>query len=98
MNEILLTLIILILCGILVGSYYISWKEREKLLKMFMAKDLREITDNEALEKLPKQEELKESELVNMDDVIENEALFDKHLAAVRTQAKEEFEKGQEIT
>jgi uncharacterized protein YneF (UPF0154 family) len=98
MNEILLTITILILCGTLAGSYYISWKEREKLLKMFMAKDLREVTDNEVLEKLPKQEEQKPSDLVNMDDVIEDEALFDRHIAAVKAQAKEEFEKGQDIT
>ncbi len=93
MSEIILTITIVFLIGSLAVSQYISWKEREKLLKMFMAKDLREVTDNEVLEKMPKQEPEKPSDAVSMDDAIEDEELFDKHLQAVKAQAKEELNK-----
>jgi hypothetical protein len=96
MSEIILTITIIVLLGYTAVSQYITTKEREKLLKMFMAKDLREVTDNEALERLSEVEEQKPSENVSMDDVIEDEKLFDLHLQAVKTQAKEEFEKDQE--
>jgi hypothetical protein len=96
MSEIVLTIVIIVLLLSLAVSQYISWKEKEKLIKMFMAKDLGEVTANEALEKLPKGKEEKPPDMVSMDDAIEDDALFDKHIAAVRTQAKEEFEKAQE--
>ena len=74
-------------------SNYINTKEREKLLKMFMAKDLREVTDNEVMEKQKPQEETKPSDNIPMEDVIEDEVLFDRHIASVKLQAKEELEK-----
>jgi hypothetical protein len=96
--DIVLTIVILFL----LVERYLSQKtnilEREKLMKMFMAKDLREVTDNEVLDKMPKQEPFKPSDEVSMDDAIEDDKLFDLHLEAVKKQAKEEFDRQQELT
>lgn len=93
MTEIILTITIFLLLGYVAWSNYINGKEREKLLKMFMAKDLREVTDNEVLEKMPKQEEIKPSDNVSMDDAIDDVELFDRHINAMKAQAKEELDK-----
>lgn len=93
MNELIQTITIVVLLVYIAVSQYLTWKEREKLLKMIMAKDLREVTDNEVLEHMPKQEPVKPNEMMSMDDVIEDEAVFDKHIAAVKKQAEEDFDK-----
>ena len=98
MSEIILTITILILCGTLVGSNYINYKEREKLLKLFKAKDLQEVTANEVIEKTKEPLPFKAPENVEMSEVVEDEALFDKHIAAVQKQAKEEFDKANEFS
>jgi hypothetical protein len=77
-------------------SQYITTKEREKLLKLFKAKDLQELTANEVIEKTKEPQPFKASDEVQMEDVIEDEALFDKHIAAVQKQAKEEYDKSNE--
>jgi uncharacterized protein YacL len=96
MTEIILTIIIAILLAFLGYTQFIHIKEREKLLKMFMAKDLREITDNEVLDKMPEPKPFKAPDEVSMDDAIEDDVLFDRHLAAVKKQAEEEYEKANE--
>ncbi len=93
MSEVILTIIIGILLGYIGYIQFVGIKEREKLLKMFMAKDLREVTDNEALEKIPEQEPIKSPDIVSMDDAIDDEKLFDRHIEAVKLQAKEELAK-----
>jgi uncharacterized protein YacL len=95
-TEIILTIIIAILLAFLGYTQYIHIQEREKLLKMFMAKDLREITDNEVISKTKEPLPFKAPDSVSMDDVIEDDVLFDRHLAAVKKQAQEEFNKEQD--
>jgi len=97
-TEIILTIIIAILLGYMGYTQLIHTKEREKLLKMFMAKDLREVTDNEVLDKLPEPKPFKAPDEVSMDDAIEDDKLFDLHLAAVKAQAKEEFDKQSDLS
>lgn len=97
MNEIILLAIIFIQLVLLVVLEYLTIKDRQKLLKMFMAKDLREVTDNEALEKLPDQTPEVSPDMVSMDDAVEDEKLFDRHVAAVKAQAREELKKEVEI-
>ena len=53
-TELILTIIILILTVTITLITYLNSKEREKLVKAILAKDLRELTDNEALEKIKK--------------------------------------------
>lgn len=90
------TIVIIALLLYIAVSQYINVKEREKLLKMFMAKDLQEITANEVIEKQPPPPVVKPPDVVSMDDVVEDEVLFDKHIQAVKAQAKEEFDKANE--
>jgi hypothetical protein len=98
MTEVILSIVILGLLIYIAVSQYITGKEREKLLKMFMAKDLREVTDNEALEKIPKKEPfIKPPDLASMDEVAEDEVLFDKHMQAMKAAAKEELKKEVEV-
>jgi uncharacterized membrane protein YraQ (UPF0718 family) len=93
MIDIVLSIVIATLMGLVAYLIYTQQKEREKLLKMFMAKDLREVTDNEVMEKTKEPEPYKPSDNVSMDDVIDDEKLFDRHIAAVKLQAKEELAK-----
>jgi ABC-type iron transport system FetAB permease component len=93
MIEIIVIIALLIYIAV---SQYITIKEREKLMKLFMAKDLSEVTANEVVAKLPKQEPIKPSENIPMEDVIEDEVLFDKHIAAVKLHAEEEFKREQD--
>lgn len=93
MSEIILTIIIGILLVYVGYVQHVSIREREKLLKMFMAKDLREVTDNEVLDKMPKPEPYKPPDSISMDDAIDDEVIFDRHIAAVKLQAKEELKK-----
>ncbi len=91
--------IVILLQMVFVGYLvYMHQQEREKLLKMFMAKDLREVTDNEALEKIPDQPFIKPPDLASMDEAADDEKLFDRHVAAVKAQAREELKKEVEIT
>lgn len=87
--------IVIVLGFILLQGWTLyQWREdREKLLKMFMAKDLREVTDNEALEKIPKTNIKLPPEVVSTDEMLEDEKLFDKHIAAVKKQAEDEANK-----
>jgi hypothetical protein len=93
MIEIILTIVIAFLLLYVAVSQYISTREREKLFKMFMAKDLREVTDNEVIERMKEPEPYKPSDNVSMDDAIDDEVVFDRHIAAVKLQAKEELAK-----
>lgn len=91
------TIIIIALILLVAYLIYTQQKEREKLLKMFMAKDLREVTDNEALERLPDQAPEVPPDLVSMDDATEDDKLFTRHLQAVKAAAKEELKKEIEV-
>ncbi len=94
MIDILLTIVITLLLLFVAYLIYTQQKEREKLLKMFMAKDLREVTDNEVMERMPKEQEPQpQSDLQSMDDLVDDEEGFDRHVAAVKAQAKEELHK-----
>jgi len=96
-SEVILTIVIIVLLVYVAVSQYSNVKEREKLLKMFMAKDLREVTDNEVLEKMPKQEPEKPNDMVAMEDVADDEELFDKHIQVMKAAAKEEIRKEHEV-
>jgi len=50
--EIVLAIVIVALLALQGVSQYYYAKEREKLLKMIMAKNLTEVTDNERVEKI----------------------------------------------
>ena len=93
MSEVILTITIALLIIYSLVSNYINTKEREKLLKMFMAKDLRELTDNEVMEKTKEPEPYKPPDSMSMDDAVDDEVVFDRHIAAVKLQAKEELAK-----
>lgn len=93
MVDIVLSIVIALLLLLIAYLIYSQQKEREKLLKMFMAKDLREVTDNEALEKIPEQPFIKPPDNVSMDDVVEDEELFDRHINAMKLEAKEQLAK-----
>ena len=98
MSEVILSIVILGLLIYVAVSQYITIKEREKFLKMFMAKDLREVTDNEVLEKMPKEEPfIKPPDMVSMDDAVDDEVVFNRHLEAVKAAAKEELKKEVEV-
>jgi hypothetical protein len=92
------TIVIIALLIYIAVSQYITVKEREKLLKLFKAKDLQEVTANEVIEKTKEPLPFKAPENVSMDDVIEDEVLFDKHIAAVQKQAKDEYDKQNEFS
>jgi hypothetical protein len=92
MLEIIVIIALIILLGIVI---IVNIQERERLVKMILAKNLTEYTNNEALDKIPKQTPFKPSDEVSMDDAIEDDKLFDLHLAAVKKQAQEEFDKVQ---
>jgi uncharacterized membrane protein YraQ (UPF0718 family) len=91
--DIVLSFVIATLMGLVAYLIYTQQKEREKLLKMFMAKDLREVTDNEVMEKTKEPEPYKPPDSMSMDDAIDDEVVFDRHIAAVKLQAKEELAK-----
>lgn len=96
MSEIILSIIIV---ALLVDRYMFQQsiaKERKEWTKAMIAKTLREITDDEVIQKQEPIKEKAPSEFIEMDDVVEDEALFDKHIAAVKAQAKEEFDKSLE--
>ena len=81
MVEITLTIVIFALICVIGITQYTSIKEREKLLKLLMERDLKEVTDNEYVEKIPKQ---KENKLDN--DIVEvnpdEDTIFDKAIKA----------------
>ena len=92
------TIVIIALLIYLAVSQYITVKEREKLLKLFKAKDLQEVTANEVMEKTKEPPPFKAPDEVSMDDAMEDEALFDRHIAAVQKQAKDEYDKQNEFS
>jgi DNA-binding HxlR family transcriptional regulator len=97
-SEIILAFILIVL---VIERFYIQraiQQERKEWTKGMLAKNLRELTDNEALERLPDEEEPQQSDVVSMDDVIEDDKVFDLHIAAVKKQAEEEFENATKIT
>jgi hypothetical protein len=69
--------IIALICLIAV-TQYTGIKEREKLLKLFMAKDLKEVTDNEYTQKIKPQK----TEPPEFADITEDETIFDKAIKA----------------
>lgn len=91
MSEIILTIVILILAISVAVSQYISFKEREKMMKIFIAKTLREVTDNEVMEKQKPPEDTKPIEYIPLD--AEDEVLFDKHIKQEIKDAQEDFDK-----
>jgi hypothetical protein len=93
MSEIILAIIIAVLLVERYLSNRAMQQEREKMMKMFMAKDLREVTDNEVMEKTKEPEPYKPPDSMSMDDAIDDEVVFDRHIAAVKLQAKEELNK-----
>lgn len=60
MSEVILSITILLLLVSIAVSQYISIKEREKLMKLLMARNLQEVTDNEVMEKLNPNKETKD--------------------------------------
>lgn len=96
MSEILLTIVILILAITLAVSQYINFKEREKMMKIFIAKSLREVTDNEVMEKQKPVEDTKPIEYIPLD--AEDDVLFDKHIKREISDAQEEYEKTGEFS
>ncbi len=80
-SFILFGVIVVLVCLNVITSYN-GIKEREKLLKMLMAKDLKEVTDNEYTEKIiPK--ETPPSEFVELTP--DDETMFDR---AIREEVK----------
>lgn len=90
MTEIILVIVIVALLASIGVSQYNGIKERErlikdaiqereKLIKLIKAKDLREITDNEVMEKVT-QEEVKPPDVVELHP--DDEATFDKTIEA----------------
>lgn len=74
MSEIILSITILLLLVSISVSQYISIKEREKLMKLLMARNLAEVTDNEVMEKINPNKETKDipndiQELTPDDDI-----------------------------
>ncbi len=97
MTDIILSLVILFL---LVERYLTQkgfQQERKEWTKGMLAKDLRELTDNEVMEKTKEPEPYKPPDSVSMDDAVDDEVLFDRHIAAVKAQAKEELKKEMEV-
>ena len=80
MVEITLTIVIFLLICVIGVLQYTSIREREKLLKLFMAKDLKEVTDNEYTQKLKpqKKQEIPDVVEVNPDE----DTIFDKAIKA----------------
>ncbi len=95
--DIVLSVVIFFLLVERYLSQKTNQQEREKLLKMFMAKDLQEVTANEALERLPNQAPEVPNDMVPMEDVADDEKLFDKHIQVMKAAAKEEIRKEHEV-
>jgi len=92
--------LILVIGMLLVERYYVNKnmrEERKEWTKGMLAKSLRELTDNEALEKIPEEKPFVAPDTISMDDAIEDEELFDRHIEAVKKQAQEEFDKEHEV-
>lgn len=80
MSEIVLTITILALLGYIAVSQYINIKEREKLMKLLMARNLTEVTENEIVEKIH-EEKNTETPPPDVSEVMpEDDILFDKHI------------------
>lgn len=60
MSEVILSITILLLLVYIAVSQYITTKEREKLMKLLMARNLTEVTDNEVMEKINPNKETKD--------------------------------------
>ena len=88
--DVVLTITILALITYIAVSQYITSKEREKFMKMFIAKSLREVTDNEVLDKMKPPTDTPPTEFVPLD--VDNEELFDKHIKQEIEDAKREHE------
>lgn len=80
MSEVILTITIMVLLIYIAVSQYLNIKEREKLMKMFIAKSLREVTDNEVLDKRPAPTDEPKVDMIPLS--AEDEELFDKHIQA----------------
>lgn len=78
MSEIILVITIIVLICALLLTQYNGIKEREKLLKMFMAKDLKEVTDNEYTQKIKVKKEIPPDAV----DIAEDETIFDRAIKA----------------
>ena len=91
MIEILLSLIILALLAFVYFTNRSFSKEREKLLKMIMAKNLDEVTANEVVDTFQSKEDNgmiipPDKTEINSDD----ESVFDKHIAQILEDGKKE--------
>ena len=85
MPDIIFSIVIIALICLIAISQYITTKEREKLLKILMARNLNEITENEVVEKMkedkPTQSIPSDVEEMNPD----NDIAFDKHIESQLT-------------
>lgn len=76
MMEISLIIVIFMLICVIGVLQYTGIMEREKLLKLLMAKDLTEVTTNEIIEKRPKSEKTSDPDVVEITP--DDETIFDK--------------------
>lgn len=79
MIELILFLVIVVLSCVILITQYTGIKEREKLIKLILAKDLKEVTDNEYTQKLKPPKAQPPPEAV---DIAEDETIFDKAIQA----------------
>lgn len=95
MIEIVAIIGLICTIGILLAERYVVNKtmreERKEWTKGMLAKNLRELTDNEALEKLPEQEEQKPPDFIPAEDM--DDELFDRHMEAIKAKAKDDITK-----
>jgi hypothetical protein len=84
MSEVILSITILLLLVYIAVSNYISIKEREKLIKLLMARNLEEVTDNETIEKIaPEKTEELPPDIVPIDP--DDDISFDKHIEDINS-------------
>jgi hypothetical protein len=74
-------------------SQRIIQQERKEWTKAMIAKSLRELTDNEALEHISEPKETTPLDTVPMDEAVDDEELFDRHISAIKAEAKEQLAK-----
>lgn len=79
MVEASLIIVIFLLSCVIGVLQYTSIKEREKLLKMLMARNLQEVTDNEYTQKIKPQKQVV-SDIVEVNP--EEDTIFDKAIKA----------------